>query len=187
MQHLGLVVGQYGEHEELLYIFCFPSSQVIGMLRSVPEDDRGAVIVSTPSTDRQEVTSALVTPAGSLYFLRNSLDTKPWSSYEQNNHYITENLSRNFCTPLTSSSNLSGFMSGVYCDELVINTNRQLLRWEMLHIQIDDVAVLLGAHLDKQYSCYKHYSHNWAEKHTATCYLSGNNSKTKWRVKPCWW
>lgn len=128
MQHLGLVVGQYWEHEELLYIFCFPSSQVIGMWRSVPEDDRGAVIVSTPSTDRQEETSALVTPAGSLYFLRNSLDTKPWSSYEQNKVISTENLSGNFYTSLTPTSNLSGFVSGMYCDELIINTDRQLLR-----------------------------------------------------------
>lgn len=128
MQHLGLVVRQYWEHEELLYIFCFPSSQEIGMLRSVPEDDRGAVIVSMPSIDRQEVTSALVTPTGSLYFLRNSLDTKPWSSYKQNKVISTENLSGYFCTSLTPSSNLSGFVSGVYYDELVINTNRQLLR-----------------------------------------------------------
>lgn len=142
------------------------------MLRSVPEDDRGAVIVSTPSTDRQELTSAQVTPAGSLYFLRNSLDTKPWVSYEQNKVISTENLSGYFCTSLTPSSNLSGFVFGMYCDELIINTNRQLLRWEMLHIQIDDVAVLLGTHLDKQYNCYKQYSHNWAEKHTASYYFN---------------
>lgn len=70
----------------MLYIFCFvvPSSQEIGMERSVPGDDRGAVIVSTPSIDRLEVTSAAVTPAGRRYFLRNSLDTKPWSSCKRN-------------------------------------------------------------------------------------------------------
>lgn len=90
MQQLALVVGQRGQHQKLLYIFCFPSSLVIGMLRSVPEDDRGAVIVSTPSMDRLEVISAPVTPAGSLYFLRNSLDTKPWSSCQQNGEVNTE-------------------------------------------------------------------------------------------------
>lgn len=47
------------------------------MLRSGPGDERGAVIVSTPSDDRLEVMSAPNTPDGSLYFLRNSLDTKP--------------------------------------------------------------------------------------------------------------
>lgn len=83
---MGLVVKQYKEQQNPLYIFCFgvPSSQEIGIARFGPEDDRGAVIVSTPSTDRLEVISALVTPAGSLYFLRNSLDTKPWSSCKQN-------------------------------------------------------------------------------------------------------
>lgn len=79
---------------ELLYIFCLavPSSQEIGIGRSVLVDDRGAVIVSTPSTDRLEVTSVFVTPAGSLYFLRNSLDTKPWSSCEHNQNVIKVSL-----------------------------------------------------------------------------------------------
>lgn len=86
LQHMRLVVGFYREHQNMLYIFCFvvPSSQEIGMERSVPGDDRGAVIVSTPSTDRLEVTSAAVTPAGRRYFLRNFRDTKPWSSCKQN-------------------------------------------------------------------------------------------------------
>lgn len=82
---------QCEERQILLYIFCFgvPSSQEIGILRSGVEDDRGAVIVRIPSTDRQEVTSAHDTPAGSLYFLSNSLDTKPWSSWKQNqSHHI---------------------------------------------------------------------------------------------------
>lgn len=70
----------------MLYIFCFavPSSLAMGMLRSGPGVDRGAVIVRTPSDDRQEVMSAHDTLAGSLYFLINSLDTKPWSSWKQN-------------------------------------------------------------------------------------------------------
>lgn len=55
----------------MLYIFCFgvPSSQEIGIERSGPADERGAVIISMPSTDRLEVTAAPVTPGGSLYFL----------------------------------------------------------------------------------------------------------------------
>lgn len=82
---MGLALKQCQERQVLLYIFCFdvPSSQEIGILRSWPVDDRGAVIVSTPSDERLEVTSAHDTPAGSLYFLRNSLDTKPWSSWKQ--------------------------------------------------------------------------------------------------------
>ena len=77
---------QCEERQTLLYIFCFavPSSQETGIGRSEPEDDRGAVIVRIPSNDRLALTSALDTPAGSLYFLRNSLDTKPWSSWKQN-------------------------------------------------------------------------------------------------------
>lgn len=41
-------------------------------------------MVRIPSNDRLDVTSAPDTPAGSLYFLRNSLDTKPLSSWKQN-------------------------------------------------------------------------------------------------------
>lgn len=68
-----------------LYFFSldFPSSRVTGMLRSGRGEDRGAVMVNTPSADRLEETSTPDTPAGSLYFLRNSRDTKPWSSWKQ--------------------------------------------------------------------------------------------------------
>lgn len=107
MQQLALVVGQHRQHHKLLYIFCFPSSLEIGMLRSVPEDDRGAVIVSTPSIDRLEVISAPVTPAGSLYFLRNSLDTKPWSSCQQNNDVSTERAGESVWV----------FLHGLYLDD----------------------------------------------------------------------
>lgn len=152
MHQLVLVVGQHRQHQKRLYIFCFPSSLVIGMLRSVPEVDRGAVIVSMPSIDRLEVMSAPVTPAGSLYFLRNSLDTKPWSSCEKNNDFSAEQAGESvwvFLHVSTLTTDLSGFVPGVYCDELFVDTHRQLLGWEMLHIQVDDVAVLLCAHLDK--------------------------------------
>lgn len=51
-----------------------------------------------------------------------------------------------------SISNLSFFMLAVYCDELITDVDRQLLRWKMLHIQINDVTILFHAHLYRQYN-----------------------------------
>lgn len=45
------------------------------------------------------------------------------------------------------TSDLSVFMFGVYCDELVTDTDRQLFRGEVLHIQINDKAIPFHAHL----------------------------------------
>lgn len=72
---------------------------------------------------------------------------------------LASQLSVTKCTKLTvsadlySPSNLSFFVPGVYCDELVTDTDRQLIRREMLHIQINDIAILFNAHLNRQYSC----------------------------------
>lgn len=38
-------------------------------------------------------------------------------------------------------------MFGVYCDELVTDTDRQLFGGEVLHIHINDKAILFHAHL----------------------------------------
>ena len=75
------LIGKTGSQVELyLFALAAPSSKVIGMERSRFEEERGTVMVSRPSQEKLEVTSPPETLAGSLYFRRNSLDTKPWSS-----------------------------------------------------------------------------------------------------------
>lgn len=39
-------------------------------------------------------------------------------------------------------------MFAVYCDEIITNADRQLIRGEMLHIHINDIAILFQAHLN---------------------------------------
>lgn len=51
------------------------------------------------------------------------------------------------------SSDLSVFMLSVYCDELITDTDRQLIRGEILHVQINDIAILFYAHLQRKHSC----------------------------------
>lgn len=69
-----------------LYFFCGPdttdlSSRVMVIERSgVSEGLQGAVMVRTPSEERDDVMLAGSTPAGTRYFRRNSRETNPWSS-----------------------------------------------------------------------------------------------------------
>lgn len=93
VQVQGSTVDQQGKHRDdrldnmlQLYFFCGPdtaglSSRVIEIKRSgASEALRGAVMVRTPSEEIDDVMLAGSTPDGTRYFLRNSRETKPWSS-----------------------------------------------------------------------------------------------------------
>lgn len=46
-----------------------------------------------------------------------------------------------------SHSDQSLLMFGMHCDEVVTDADRQLIRGEMLHVQMNDVAIFLQMHL----------------------------------------
>ena len=53
----------------------------------------------------------------------------------------------NVCVCLCVCSDLSFLVPGMYSDDVFIDVDVDLLRREMLHIQINHVSILLGAHL----------------------------------------